>query len=300
MQRPPSPAKCLRYPITTSLAVLAIVATLQAWFWPDIANIELFRSETGNCVREPWRLFTGALYHGHILHLFFDVCWLWAFGTLVEDGFGHVATLGIYCLLGAGSTAAELALFHGGIGLSGIVYGLFGLLWVLSRTNPRFHNAVDHKVIELMTGWFILCIVLTIAEVWTIALVAHGAGCILGALLGWAIGAPSLAPRLRRSTILAVAFLLCLAGGTVARHYVNLVGDEGSAWADQGRAALEAGDTQQAIDRYEQAIAANPKLPVRGWWTGLGVAYQQAGRSDDARRAFAHAKQSGSHASESE
>jgi len=146
MRRPPSPTKCLHYPITTCLAVLAITATVLAWCGADI---DCFRSETGNCLREPWRLLTPVLFHGGVLHLFFDVCWLWAFGTLLEGEFGHGAAIGMYSLLAAGSTAAELAIFRGGIGLSGVVYGLFGLLWVLSRTDPRFRNAVDHKVIEL-------------------------------------------------------------------------------------------------------------------------------------------------------
>jgi len=141
----------------------------------------------------------------------------------------------------------------------------------------------------LMTGWFILCIVLTIAEVWSIALVAHAAGCILGALLGWTISTSKLGPRLLRGAILTATFLLCIAGGTVARPYVNLVNDIGPALADQGRAAWEAGDAEQAIVFYKQAVDANPK--VDDWWTSLGLAYQQAGRMDDARDAFNHATQ---------
>jgi len=294
MQPPPSPTKCLRYPITTCLAVLAIVATVQAWCGADI---DCFRSETGSCLREPWRLLTPVLFHGGILHLFFDVCWLWAFGTLIESEFGHAATLGIYALLAAGSTAAELAIFHGGIGLSGVVYGLFGLLWVLSQTDPRFRNAVDHKVIELMTGWYILCIVLTIAEVWSIALVAHAVGCILGALLGWTISARSLGRRLWRSTILATIFFLCLAGGTVARPYVNLVNDAGLL-AEQGRAALAVGDIDGAIYFYRQAVDARPD--VHDWWANLGLAYQKAGRNDDATKAFNRAVELRRHPSKSE
>ena len=149
----------------------------------------MFLSDTGNCLREPWRLLTPTFFHGGPLHLIFNVCWLWAFGTLVEARFGHAATLGICLLLAVGSVAAELALFRCGLGLSGVVYGLFGLLWVLSRTDPRFEDAVDEKIVELMIGWFILCIVLKVADVWNIALVSHAAGCILGALLGWTITA---------------------------------------------------------------------------------------------------------------
>lgn len=281
MRPPPSPTKCLRYPVTTSIAVLAVAATVQSW----IVYIDpVFLSDTGNCLREPWRLLTPALFHGGPLHLIFNVCWLWAFGTLVEKRFGHVAALGICLLLAVGSVAAELALFRCGLGLSGVVYGLFGLLWVLSRTDPRLEDAVDEKVVELMIGWFILCVVLKVADVWNIALVSHAAGCILGALLGWTIRADKLSYRLGRSTILVATFLLCLAGATVARQKVNLVEDwVGSNSAEDGRIAWEHGNTEEAIRRYQDAVRANPN--VYPWWLSLGAAYEQAGRKDEARDA---------------
>jgi len=148
-----------------------------------------------------------------------------------------------------------------------------------------------------MTGWYILCIVLTIAEVWSIALVAHAVGCILGALLGWTISARSLGRRLWRSTILATIFFLCLAGGTVARPYVNLVNDAGLL-AEQGRAALAVGDIDGAIYFYRQAVDARPD--VHDWWANLGLAYQKAGRNDDATKAFNRAVELRRHPSKSE
>ena len=197
--RPPPPTKCLRYPITTCIIVLASAATFQSWFVGNYID-PAFLSNTGNCLREPWRLLTPTFFHGGPLHSIFNVCWLWAFGTVVESRFGHAATLGICLLLGVGSVSAELALFRCGLGLSGVVYGLFGLLWVLSRNDPRFEDVVDERIVELMIGWFILCIVLKVADVWNIALVSHAAGCILGALLGWTITADRLSHRLGRST----------------------------------------------------------------------------------------------------
>ena len=206
---------------------------------------------------------------------------------LVESRFGHAATLGICLLLGVGSVSAELALFRCGLGLSGVVYGLFGLLWVLSRNDPRFEDAVEQKVVELMLGWFILCIVLKVADVWNIALVSHAAGCVLGALLGWTITADRLGHRLGRSAILAVTFLLCLAGGTVAREKVNLVNDIGPMRAEDGRMAWARGDTNGAIESYYEATKANPN--VHPWWTSLGLAYDKAGRKDKADDAHNHA-----------
>jgi membrane associated rhomboid family serine protease len=285
MYRPPSPAECPRYPITAGVAALAIVATLQSSFGKDINPV--FLSNAGDCLYEPWRLLTSTLFHLGPLHLIFNLYWLWTFGTLVEDVFGHGATLAIYALFAAGSEAAELAVFHGGVGLSGVGYGLFGMLWVLSRRDSRFRDAVDRQTVQLMVGWFFLCIVLTKTNVLPVANVAHGVGCVLGALLGWTLSARNRLPQLQRSAVMAAAFLLCIAGGTVARPYVNFTKDIGRDFAYRGYLALEKGDNQRAAVLYEQAVAIDPH--VFGWWNNLAIAYWHLGRTAEARDAFSRA-----------
>ena len=293
---PPSPLKFSRYPITTLIILVAVAATAWTWFGTHIDPV--FLSNTGSCVREPWRLLTPAFFHGGPFHLIFNVFWLWALGSVIESHFGHVAMLGICLLLAIGSVAAELALFRCGIGLSGIVYGLFGLLWVLSETDPRFEDAINEKVIELMIGWFILCVVLKVADVWNIALVSHAAGCLLGALLGWPISADRLGHRIGRSSILAATFVLCLVGATVAREKVNVVNDVGPMRAEDGRIALQHGDLQTAIQMYTQAVDANAN--VDSWWIGLGQAYQLAGRNEEAAHALRKAAELKQHRSRSQ
>lgn len=50
---------------------------------------------------------------------------------------------------------------------------------------------MDRQTTQLMVGWFFLCIVLTYMHVWNVANMEHGAGCLLGLLLGWMITARS-------------------------------------------------------------------------------------------------------------
>jgi membrane associated rhomboid family serine protease len=281
MHPPPSPAECPRYPITAGIAVLAIVGTLRYWSGVDIDRFTI------GCDRwwlEPWRLLTPVLFHLGPLHLIFNLYWLWVFGTKVEDEFGHGRTLGIYVLLAAGSNTADEAFSHGGVGLSGVVYGLFGMLWVLSSRDRRFRDAVDRQTVQLMVGWFFLCIVLTIVDVWRIANVAHGAGCALGALLGWAISARNAATRWQRSAILGAVVLLCILGGTVARPYVTFSKAAGHDYAYRGYVALEATDYQRAASLYESAVIIDARQP--GWWHNLGYAYRKLGRFADADKAF--------------
>jgi membrane associated rhomboid family serine protease len=277
MQQPPSPMAFLRYPVTTCVTVLAILGTVQ--FVSSPADVEQLLSNTGDCLREPWRLLVPALFHEGVIHLLFNLYWLWFFGTKVEDEFGHLATIGILVLLATGSMAAELALFRGGIGLSGVGYGLFGMLWMLGRTDSRFRDTVDHSVVELMFGWLLVCIILTMADVWHVGNVAHCAGCLLGALLGWTIGAQGVG-RLRNGAILASVFVLFLVGGTVGRAHVNLVEDEASAYALQAAAALNAGHPARAIYLYGRAVDMDPN--VYAWQKDLATAYRMAGRINDA------------------
>jgi membrane associated rhomboid family serine protease len=279
MRTPPSPNECLRYPITTFVAVVA-----QSSAGKDINPI--FLCGAGDPLREPWRLLTSALFHLGPFHLVFNLYWLWVFGTLVEERFGHGATLGIYCLFAAAPNAAELAMFQSCVGLSGVGYGLFGMLWVLSRCDARFRNAVDRQTVQLMVGWFFLCILMTITDVLRVGNVAHGAGCALGALLGWTISAHDVSRRLGRGAILTAICLTCIVSGASVRHFRfnKEVAYDSACRAYQ---ALENGDNEQAVLLSKKSIAIDPNR--YGTWQNLGVAYYRLGRADEAREAFERA-----------
>ena len=129
-----------KYPVIAGTAILAIAVTI-AW-WSKLNISPLF--ETAMIRRgELWRLFTGIFPHADILHLTFNIYWLWVFGTLVERVFGHFRTAALIALFALGSSSLEFAFGLGGVGLSGVGYGLFGLLWVLSRHDDRFRGALD-------------------------------------------------------------------------------------------------------------------------------------------------------------
>src|SRR5262249_14730936 len=162
-----SPARLPAYPVAGGIGLMAIAVTLMTGSgrWP------LDRFEVGPTMfrGEPWRLFTSMLPHVNAIHLLLDVYMLWIFGTLVEEVLGHARLLGLVALFAAGSMAAGYALSVGGVGLSGVDYGLSGMLWVLSRRDRRFAGAVDALTTQILVGWFFFCIVTTYMKIWTVA-----------------------------------------------------------------------------------------------------------------------------------
>jgi membrane associated rhomboid family serine protease/Tfp pilus assembly protein PilF len=287
---PPSPLRLPAYPITGGVGLLAAAVTLliAAGKW-DLARFEVNPTAFGP---EPWRLVLSALPHAvavhglDFLHLPFNLYWLWVFGTALEDAFGHVKTGLLFVLLAAGSAAAEYALFVGGIGLSGVTYGLFGLLWFLAPRDRRLTDAVDARTTQLMVGWFFLCILLTVTNLSPIGNVAHGVGALLGVLLGVALAARTLKDRLLAS--FAVPFILALAwlGATVARPRVNFAHDAHGSF-QLGLTAIQTGRFDDAIRHYRVAVATDPKNSAA--WYNLGIAYESSRRADDAVDAYRRA-----------
>src|SRR5260370_42325657 len=135
MRRPQSVALLNSYPVTAIYALLAILVTT-AWMSGRDIPFLFCTYEVGQ--GQVWRLLTSTLPHVNLIHLAFNVYWLWVLGTAVEEAFGPLRTLAIVILFAVASSAADFALDQGGVGLSGVGYGLFGMLWILSRFDERF------------------------------------------------------------------------------------------------------------------------------------------------------------------
>lgn len=287
MRTPPPLTRLLSYPITGGVGLLATAVTVlvSAGKW-DLARFEV---NPNAFTTEPWRLVTSALPHvldipqGDVLHLPFNLYWLWIFGTLIEDVFGHVKTLALFVLLAFGSAAAEYALFRGGIGLSGVGYGLFGMLWFLAPRDRRFADAVDARTTRLMVGWFFFCIVATALKVWAVANVAHGAGALLGLLAGAAVASRTLLRRMLSAAAIPTILALSWIGATRARPRINIAHDAHGSF-QLGLDAIQAGHFDEAIHHYRVAVATDPRSAAAFY--NLGIAYASAHRDDDALGAY--------------
>lgn len=284
MRAAPKLTQFYKYPVVVGISILAISSTLAWWMKFDISPL----FETAMIRRgEFWRLLTSILPHVNILHLVFNLYWFWSFGTLVEETLGHLKTAALILFLALGSGAMEFALADGGVGLSGVVYGLFGMLWVLTYRDQRFHDAIDLKTAQLFVGWFIFCVIATVAKWYAVGNIAHAAGSILGALLAIAISVP----ERRHLASLAVGAIVLLGcwGSTLGRPKINLSAQSGYEEGKWGYDALQAGRNQDAIRWLSEAVVYKPKLAV--YWFDLGIAYQRAGNTKNAKSAYERAHQ---------
>ncbi|NLB65005.1 MAG: rhomboid family intramembrane serine protease [Lentisphaerae bacterium] len=130
-----------------------------------------------------WRLFTPIFLHFTWWHLLFNLLWLQDLGQVLEARIGTARYAGAILLMALVSNLAQF--FLGGPyfgGMSGVVYGLFGYLWVRNRLDPRFGVMISPLaggmlMVFLAMGMFGL--------VGPTANAAHFSGLMAGAALGW-------------------------------------------------------------------------------------------------------------------
>ena len=285
MRQPPPLNTAPNYPVTAGTAVLAIAVTVPAMLIG--ASIEPLTLNF-RFVQEPWRLVTSALPHGGVLHLAFNVFWLWTFGSVLEERWGSLKLLGVFVLLSAGSMAAEHAILDGGKGLSGIGYGLFGILLASSRLDPRRADDMDSGTAQVFIVWGIICVVTTFMGIMAVANIAHGMGLLLGLLVGAAASAPDAMRRTAAAIAAPLLAAICVAAAHPAvRPMVNLSSTAGD---DEAEACWLALEDDRNLDALKHCVhSVDLGQPSGGRYNNLGVALQRLGQRALARQAFARA-----------
>ena len=106
---------------------------------------------------EVWRLVTPIFLHGDFIHLLFNVIMLYHFGSMIEDTYGTWKFALMVFLFAIAANLLQAALVGPNvIGISGVVYGLFGFVWLKSifEPNPRYlHHAVYGHHPDCLVGF---------------------------------------------------------------------------------------------------------------------------------------------------
>lgn len=173
-------------PVTRTLLFVCLVVFALQWLGLNVYQWLMFPASLDGLASQPWRLFTPMLMHLNLLHLIFNMIWWVELGRVIERYQSSWQLTWITLLTGALSAVAQF-LSTGPLfgGLSGVVYGLLGYLWIYGRVNPRAGYALRKEIVILMLGWLVFCYV-GLADI--VANEAHLAGLISGCLLGAAVG----------------------------------------------------------------------------------------------------------------
>jgi len=189
-----------RPPLTTALIMLSIGVTLGGWFGETTPGSlgrgiyeTLYFVETADYLRsgnvfaslqrgEIWRVFTPMFLHMNAIHLIFNMFWLYALGKQIEwlRGSWRLALLVLF----VGAVAHLSEAIVGGPrfgGMSGVVYGLFGYIWIRRTVQPSSGFMLDSGTVFILLLWLVLCFTGSFGPV---ANWAHLGGLVGGMLIG--------------------------------------------------------------------------------------------------------------------
>jgi GlpG protein len=133
---------------------------------------------------EIWRLFTPMFVHFNVLHIAFNMLWLKDLGSMIEGRQSslHLAILAL--AVAVGSNLAQFYVTHHPTfgGMSGVVYGLLGYVWIRGKLDPGSGLFLHRSTVVMMLIWLVACFTNLLGPV---ANYAHLAGLLMGMAWGW-------------------------------------------------------------------------------------------------------------------
>lgn len=129
-----------------------------------------------------WRLVTPVFLHFGVLHIVFNMMWLRQLGRAVEFAKGTRRFLLLFLILAVSSNLVQYW-WNGPAfgGMSGVVFGLIGYVWMKGRTQPQDGLGLMPDQIVYSFLWLFLCMG---GMMGPIANGAHLGGFIVGILIG--------------------------------------------------------------------------------------------------------------------
>ena len=167
--------------LTATIYLLAALGPLRPYLPALFFNLAALRHG------EIWRLFTPVLVHTEIWALLFDLLWWMDLGRTLETRIGSRRFCIFVLGLAAATTFAHylaMPLTGGGtaVGLLGIIYGLFGYIWLRNRLDTAFGIALPPITGALLLAFLALGAFGMMDPATTFSVIA---GLLFGALWGW-------------------------------------------------------------------------------------------------------------------
>ena len=177
-------------PVTLVLITISVLIALASSFGKNTQMLlPFFISEyIGGGLREVfqgqvWRLITPIFIHFGVIHILFNMLWMFDLGGVIERTQGSPRMGVLVAITGVAGNIAQF-LWSGPDfgGMSGVIYGLLGHVWIQGRLNPRSGLVLHQQIAIMMLAWFVLC---WSGVIGSVANMAHTMGLVSGLVLGW-------------------------------------------------------------------------------------------------------------------
>lgn len=171
--------------VTMVLILISAVITLYSEFGANQSVFNLLQCNFRVISKgEVWRLITPIFIHLSILHILFNMYWLYYLGGMIETVKGSYFLI-ILVVISAIISNFGQYYFSGPLfgGMSGVNYALFGYIWMKSRFEPFEGLYLDRITIFVLVGWFFFCLT---GMAGPVANIAHGGGLVVGIIFGYA------------------------------------------------------------------------------------------------------------------
>ncbi|MGA9099978.1 MAG: rhomboid family intramembrane serine protease [Methanotrichaceae archaeon] len=179
---------------TGVILLLCVIVFFISLIAPDFVYNNLALNPA-DLMQKPWTIITHMFVHAGFDHLFWNMLFLFFFGTELERRVGEGKFLGIYFLSGIVAATGQM-LVSGGtlVGASGALYGVLGCLAIIAPEIRVFLFFVIPMTIRWAVVLFAVIDFLFSGTADNIAHVAHLSGLALGLIIGYVMkkrGQPS-------------------------------------------------------------------------------------------------------------
>lgn len=187
-----------RVPVTLTLLVLSMVGALLIFLdsdyeivrWLTFTQItrhgnSIYLSDMSSVLMqgEVWRLVTPMFLHFGMFHILFNGLWIWEMGRRIELQRSGLILVVLTLTVSIASNVMQYGLSGPSLfgGMSGVLYGYLGYIWMWQRISPQHGFGLPSGVIGFMLVWLVLCFT-GVVDYFMDGNVANGAH--LGGLLG--------------------------------------------------------------------------------------------------------------------
>ncbi len=177
-------------PVTLTLILLSIFATFildlptYKWlkyklYYSEYMGKHFYEIKSG----QVWRIITPIFMHGGFLHIVFNMLWLHQLSTQIEkiEGSRYIL-LFVMTLAAIANTGQYLVSGPLFVGMSGVVYGLLGYIWMMTKYKYNSAYTLSPGTVVFMVIWMIICLVGIIPNV---ANTEHVLGFFCGTIWGF-------------------------------------------------------------------------------------------------------------------